>query len=472
METAKKDTRVKEAALSITCHHLDKWEYMNLDLVEEALEKHGKCCVFIGGASSSGKSFCAKNLRRILEDTGRKAVVISTDSYNKGITKIITDKVEKKDFAGLLPLKDVILKIATPILIDTAFEKKFSPECCARIGEALKGHVPQAIIKKYLECAEREIKSLNFDEPDVYDLDNVAEDLKNLLAGKQVSRKKYSKVISEQVEPTEFIDGSEYSVFIVEGLYVLSNHLLRQLNRNAIVTNFVEGSPKSLFLRRIIRDAKVTSSPTYFTIQMYFSNIVKSYNETILPSSKNADIIFKNDMSFSELREGNLYKTKEKVLVTNPGFIASIFHDSEELSCVYQKDLYLKGADEPSDFNNLLRLREISSDEGKTYVPSSLVHKGAPKTRKDGLEIRPINILLREGEFSKAFSSEKDFLKKMKDAGFSIDRVVVKQKRKISYKGYVLTVSGFKREGIWMEFSDPNMPQEMRQLMKQEATLA
>lgn len=457
--------------MSITCHHLDKFEFMNLDLISEVLEKHQKCCVLIGGASSSGKSFCAKNLCSLLEASGKKATIISTDSYNKGVSAIITDKVEKKAFQGKMPYKKEILSIVTPIVTKTEFEKKFSAGCCTRIAKAAKNKIPEDVMDKYLRAAQTEIKILNFDEPDVYDLEKVGADLKALLASEKIKRRKYSKVISEPVDSGEYIDGKDYDVFIVEGLYVLSSHLLKLLNRSMVVTDFVEGSPKSLFLRRIIRDAKYTSSPTYFTIQMYFSNIVKSYNETIYPSSKNADIIFKNDMSFGELREGNLYRTKEKVMVTNPAFIQMLLSESKVISSTYQKDLYLIGADEPSDFNNLLRMREISKDGGKTYVPSSLVHKGSPKTRKDGLEIRPINVLLREGEFQKAFVSEKDFLKKIKAAGFQVDRVVTKLKSRIKYKGYNLTISGFKKEGIWLEFSDSNMPEKMRQELKAKAGL-
>ena len=236
------------------------------------------------------------------------------------------------------------------------------------------------------------------------------------------------------------------------------------------MADFVEGSAKSLFLRRIIRDAKVTSSPTYFTIQMYFSNIVKSYNDTILPSAKNADIIFKNEMSFSELREGDLYVTKDKVELVNPSFICQLMNESTTESIQHQRDLYLRGSNESPDFNNLLRLREISEDGGKTFVPASLVHKGAPKTRRDGREIRPINILLREGEFLKAFSDEHDFLRKVQQAGFIVDRTVTKVKRKLKYHGYSLTLSAIEREGLFLEFSDPDIPQQVIDEIRIEAS--
>ncbi len=456
--------------MQIQCHHLDRWEYMNLDMIEEVLANRGKCAVLIGGATSSGKSFCAKNLKILLEQNGYAATIISTDSYNKGVTAIITDKVEKRFFGGKMPFKSAIMRVAFPIVRDTPFEEKFSRECCARIRQAACTLVPEAVLDTYIEGCLTEIKKLNFDEPDVYDLSHVAHDLKALLAGGKITRKEYSKVISEPVPSDRQIDGSQLKVFIVEGLYVLSDPLIKQLNRSDFVADFVEGSAKSLFLRRIIRDAKVTSSPTYFTIQMYFSNIVKSYNDTILPSAKNADIIFKNEMSFSELREGDLYVTKDKVELVNPSFICQLMNESTTESIQHQRDLYLRGSNESPDFNNLLRLREISEDGGKTFVPASLVHKGAPKTRRDGREIRPINILLREGEFLKAFSDEHDFLRKVQQAGFIVDRTVTKVKRKLKYHGYSLTLSAIEREGLFLEFSDPDIPQQVIDEIRIEAS--
>lgn len=452
------------------CHHLDKWEYMNLDLCEEVLEHSSRCVVFIGGASSSGKSFCAKNLKRVLEGNGHKALVVSTDNYNKGISGIITDKVAEKYFGGDLPNREKVVREVKSVLLKTPFSKKFDRDCLDQIKPKLASFLAPADLSKYLDGCAEEIKHLNFDEPDVYDLSSVATDIKALLAGKTVSCKKYSKVVSEQVPAHSHYDGSKYQVLIVEGIYVLSDHLLDRFDRGMAVTNFIEGSPKSLFLRRVIRDNKITSSPSYYTIGMYFHNIVKSYNETIIPSRDNAMVIFNNDMTFAELREGNLYLTKDRVKVTNPLFIQEMLNKAKLLSTTFQKDIYFTGIGEPSDFNNLLRLRELSTDGGKTYVPSSLVNKGSPKARRDGKVIRPINVLLKEGDFFKVFGSEKDFLDNMTAAGFAIDRQVFKVKRRITYDGYRFTISDFRGEGVWLEFADPDLPLKVRDEFISEAS--
>ena len=46
-------------------HHLDKWSYANLDLIEELLETSQKAIVLIAGASSSGKSYAARALENL-----------------------------------------------------------------------------------------------------------------------------------------------------------------------------------------------------------------------------------------------------------------------------------------------------------------------------------------------------------------------------------------------------------------------
>ena len=89
----------------IVVHHVDKWGYCNLDLVEEVLEKEKKAIVLIAGASSSGKSFCADYLATMLKHNGHHAVTISLDKYNVGLSGIIPNKVNANYFSG--GLKDM-----------------------------------------------------------------------------------------------------------------------------------------------------------------------------------------------------------------------------------------------------------------------------------------------------------------------------------------------------------------------------
>ena len=94
------------------CHHLEKWANANIDLVEEVLEKNKKAVVVLAGASSSGKSYCARVLKQALEYNGHKAIVISLDNYNVGLSGIIPNKVNVNYFDGKISnIKEIIARI-------------------------------------------------------------------------------------------------------------------------------------------------------------------------------------------------------------------------------------------------------------------------------------------------------------------------------------------------------------------------
>lgn len=456
--------------MNIRVHHLDKWAFINMDLIGEILEKRKRCAVTIGGATSSGKSFSAEYLETFLNANKVPAIIVSTDNYNKGISGIVTDKVDEKLFKGMLPNKEKVKAVVRQVIVDTPFEEKFAKKNRELIRQRTEGLLSPSEQALFLKGCVDEIKKLSFDEPSVYDLKEVASDVKSLLKGKVIQRKKYSKVASERLPVHESINGSRYRVIIIEGIYATTDDLIKELERKYLITNFVEGNPKSLFLRRVIRDQKNTSLPNYVTIAMYFNYIAKSYKESIRPSSANADVILDNNMSFAELREGTLYTTKEKIKVTNPEFLARLWQSSKTVKTVYQKDLYIKGQNEPRDLNSIIRMREISSDKGRTFVPVSLISKGVPKYRRDHKEIRPINILLAENEFHKVFASEQDFVEKIATADFAVDQVVKKIKRYLNYKGYRLILTDIPGSGVYLELSDPKIEPKTREWLLQRAT--
>lgn len=455
--------------MSIRVHHIDKWAFVNQDYIEEILENKSRCVVAIGGATSSGKSYSAEYLSEFLKRNGYKSIIISTDNYNKGISGIVTDKVDERLFKGKLLNKVKIRNAIREIIAPTPFEEKFSDENCEKIKQKIRNLLDDNAIDIFLNGCKDEISHLSFDEPSVYDLKEVGSDVKRLLAGKSILKKKYSKITSERVKSNEKIEGSKYKVIIIEGIYTLTNNLLNELDKNTLVSNFVEGNPKSLFLRRVIRDQKHTSLPNYLTISMYFNFIAKSYKDSILPSSENANVILDNNMSFAELREGTLYLTKEKLKITNSDFLSKIISKSKTIKTVYQRDIYIKSKGEPYSVDSVIRMREISPDHGKTYIPSSLVSKGYPKFRKDLKEIRPINVLLDEHDFPKVFQSEKDFLEKVSNADFEVQETVTKIKRTICFRGYRLILSDVQNDGIYLEFTDPKIDKKTRDFLISKA---
>lgn len=275
-----------------------------------------------------------------------------------------------------------------------------------------------------------------------------------MLNDKVIEEKLYSKVISERVPSNSFINGRDYSFIIVEGIYALNPLLLDSLKGIKTVKNFVDGNPKSLFLRRLIRDASKTSASASFTAKLYFTSIMDSYRQTILPSRNEADLVLDNDMSFNELRSGNLYKTKNVYPIKNIEGMNKLISSSIVLERIFEKDFYVACANEKQEENNILRFRERSLDGGKTYKPSSLVHKGAPKWRKDNKIVRPVNVLLDETSILDVWKDEESFLYDFLTNGFEINRIEIKTKTRLSYKDINVTVFEVKGRMRYVEVQD------------------
>lgn len=437
------------------CHHLEKWANANLDLIEESLEKGQKAVIIIAGASSSGKSYGSKVIANYAEHEGYHVVSFSLDNYNFGLSGIIPNKVNLNYFDDKLENMPLIRETIKRIIYNVPFDKKYDKEVLPKIKEALKDIIPSSSLDKFMDALPKEWALLNFDEPSVYDMAEAARDIKTLLSGGKVHAKEYSKVVSERVQCDEVLDGSNADVVVVEGIYALTDDLLEHLKGVNIIKNFIDGNPKSLYLRRIIRDAKTTSADTAFTTRIYFKYIIKSYNEIIYPSSKNADIIFANEMTFSEMRTGELFDDRLELKTKDKSKFEYLLKNSEITEKLYQRDDYFVVNGETEENMNVLRLRTVSYDEGKTFIPYNLIHKGLKKIRKDGRVIRPINVLVKPGEFDKIWSSEGECLLDFYRAGFVVGRVINKLRYNVIYKGQKLKLSDIETRGYYVDFDEP-----------------
>lgn len=455
--------------MSIELHHLDKWAYANLDLVEEELEKNDKAVILIAGASSSGKSYAAKTLKEILQKNSHKTCIISLDQYNVGLSGIIPNKVNLNYFQNSISNIKEISKKIKEIIYDVPFDSKYKPEIIARIRESIHDMLPQDDLEKFLTGLAQEWEHLNFDEPTVYDMKEAAQDIKLLLMGKRIHTKHYSKLVSERIPSTGHLSGKDYQVIIVEGIYALDRTLLNEFTNISIIKDFIDGNPKSLFLRRIIRDARITSAPSIFTISAYFKYIVKSYFSTIYPCRKDADIILNNDMTFSEMRAGTLYTSRFVLHTSAKSVLERIEREGHVVEHVYQKDIYFSAEGEEKS-KNLLRLRCISVD-GVNYTPSSLVHKGLPKTRRDDKVIRPINVFLNDGEFFKVWNTLDDCINDFICAGFLVGPIEYKEKTRVDYHDVRLNLRTITDHGYSIEFVNPPKPEivdQIREIIREE----
>ncbi|MFA6829848.1 MAG: hypothetical protein WCR67_04015 [Bacilli bacterium] len=448
-------------------HHLDKWAFSNLDLSEETMESQHKAVILISGASSSGKSYAARYLKELFNQNGHKALILSLDKYNFGLSGIIPNKVNLNYFNNSLPNMEEIESKIKKIIYDVPFDSKYKPEILEKIRASIKDLINPELMNTFIDGLSAEWKKLNFDEPTVYNLQEASQDIIKLLNNEKVSEKRYSKVICERLESTYAFDGHKYDVIIAEGIYALDESFLSCLKTVSFIKNFIDGNPKSLFLRRIIRDSKITSADNVFTVNLYFKYIVKSYKETIAPCRLKADVILNNNMSFTELRAGALYRTKDEIFTSDQELINRIKGKSEIVSVQYQEDYYLVNEDDTQlDKNNIIRFRQVSADEGKTYLPSSLIHKGAPKSRFDNKVIRPINILLSEEEFTKVWPDKDSCLSDFINSGFKIGKIEKKRKTRLIFHNQKITLREIENKGTYIEFSSTCDEKEVAEIKK------
>ena len=431
---------------------LETLKASNLDLIEEALEKHKKAIVLIAGASSSGKSYAGQALTQFLLENGHKSLTVSTDAYNVGISNIVFNKVNQKYYENKLNDTEKLKNIIKNSIISLEFNDKFSKHCLIEIGKQCKQYFEnQETLTKFLNLLKHEFEHISFDETTVYNLALSATDVRALANNETIMQKEYSKKISEQEPTNKYISGKDYDVIILEGIYALDDKVTEILNGKNVISNFIMADEKTLFIRRVLRDSAFV--PNTFTVKNYFQAVLPAYKRDILPKANNSDITFSNNMSFKELREGKLWSVHKRVKINNVEQIDNVFQNSKVISQIIFKDYYINSCQNPSAEESQLIFRSASYDGGKSFVPYGLVQKGIVKTRKDGKMIRPVNVFLNESEIKTVFQNEEEFFNLIKDSDFKYINMKTKQRTRLLYKNHSITIDKIKNEGTYIEWS-------------------
>lgn len=449
-------------------NNLNEFCYANLDLIEEKLEKQKKVVLLIAGASSSGKSYAASNLKQFLEQRGHKCCSFSTDNYNKGISGIISDKVNLNYFNGQIEDIDKIKSIIKDIIKDSDFDKKFCEKNIELIKSKMTGEevsISKNPIKLNLFLKElvKEFSHINFDEATVYDLPKISEDIGLLFENKIIKKREYSKIVSEQISTKDCFDGKDYDIIIIEGIYALNNLLIEKLKNQNPICDFVDSDNKTLFLRRVLRDKKITSFNNAETIKMYLEIVVPEYQKTVLPSRVNADLVLKNPITFDELRQGEINSNQIKVKIDKKT-AEKLLQKAEKVTSRYERDLLISDKNYSSDQNNILRVRTVSFNNSN-FKLWSLIHKGPIKLRKDKQLIRPINILIDDGQLENCYKDEKSLLNAFENADLIVTDTSVKKCTRLLIQGEKLSIKQ-KENDLYLEY-DGFKKEKIENILKQ-----
>ncbi|APF16890.1 uridine kinase [Caldithrix abyssi] len=126
----------------------------------------------------------------------------------------------------------------------------------------------------------------NFDHPDAFDHDLLAEHLTKLLQGKTVAHPIYDYKTHSRLKETRTV--GPHTIVILEGILVLNEPKLRNLMDIRV---FIDTALDICFIRRLQRDIEERGRSVESVITQYENTVRPMYFQFIEPSKRYADII-------------------------------------------------------------------------------------------------------------------------------------------------------------------------------------
>ena len=131
-----------------------------------------------------------------------------------------------------------------------------------------------------------ERKLLNYDEPDIFDHDLLLSDIKTLMEGKPITRKRYDYSQHRRADTNETIEPRD--VMILEGIHCFHDERLRDL---MYLKLYMKVEPDICLLRRIERDIKERGRDIDGIAMQYLTTVKPMYDKYIRNYIQYADVI-------------------------------------------------------------------------------------------------------------------------------------------------------------------------------------
>jgi len=126
----------------------------------------------------------------------------------------------------------------------------------------------------------------NFDHPEAFDHELLADHMEKLLAGKAISHPIYDYKTHSRLKETQTV--GPHTIIILEGILVLNEPRLRELMDIRV---FIDTAPDICFIRRLKRDIEERARTVDMVITQYTETVRPMYFQFIEPSKRYADII-------------------------------------------------------------------------------------------------------------------------------------------------------------------------------------
>ena len=140
--------------------------------------------------------------------------------------------------------------------------------------------------KSHYDMPFEERCKLNYDHPDSFESERMAEDVRKLLKGYAIEMPTYDYVNHNRAKETITVEPRP--VIIMEGILILENRELRDLMDIKI---YVDTDADERLMRRIRRDMVERGRSIESIISQYSSTVKPMHEEFVEPSKKYADII-------------------------------------------------------------------------------------------------------------------------------------------------------------------------------------
>lgn len=127
---------------------------------------------------------------------------------------------------------------------------------------------------------------LNYDHPDSFESDRMAEDVRKLMKGYAIEMPVYDYCIHNRSKETVTVEPKP--VILMEGILVLENKELRDLMDIKI---FVDADADERLMRRIRRDMAERGRSIESILEQYSQTVKPMHEEFVEPSKKYADVI-------------------------------------------------------------------------------------------------------------------------------------------------------------------------------------
>lgn len=140
--------------------------------------------------------------------------------------------------------------------------------------------------KAHDNTSYEERAKLNYDHPDAFETDRMANDIRHLIKGNSIEIPVYDFSIHNRSNQTLTIEPK--SIIIIEGILILENKELRDLMDIKI---FVDTDSDERLMRRIKRDMVERARSIESIIAQYSDTVKPMHEKFVEPSKKYADVI-------------------------------------------------------------------------------------------------------------------------------------------------------------------------------------